>query len=184
MARPTPLIEKALISRLISGDYSAFSSIFNAYYKDLVLFAARFTNDVSNAEEIVQDTFVWLWEKHEYIKVNTSLKSYLLKSVQNKCIDWYRHRKIMQAHNDFVTMSSSLAECNTDKYILHSELQEQIEIMLEKLPEEIAGTFRMNRLKGLKYKEIAEKLNVSERTVEVRIGKALQFLRDNLKDYF
>lgn len=177
------LIEKVLVSRLLAGDRSAFSIIFNAYYKDLVLFAASFSHDLDNAEEIVQDAFVKLWEEHESIKINSSLKSYLLKIVQNKCIDCYRHTMVMRSHIDFMTDNLCLIDYETDNYILYSELQEQLEAALNKLPEEISEVFKMNRNKGLKYKEIAELLGVSVRTVEVRIGKALHTLRYHLREY-
>jgi RNA polymerase sigma-70 factor (ECF subfamily) len=178
------LVEKALISKLQVGDYSAFSSIFNTYYPDLVIFASRFTHDLSNSEEIVQDTFVKLWEERESVKIINSLKSYLLKTVQNKCIDWYRHKKIIQAHGDFVTKKPPQFALDTDSYLLYSELNEQIENALNILPEEIAEAFWMSRHKGLKYHEIADILGVSVRTIEVRIGKALNLLRSYLKDYF
>ena len=184
VANPVTLVEKVLISKLNVGDYAAFSSIFTAYYQDLVIFATRFTHDLNNAEEIVQDTFVRLWEEHESVKVTISLKSYLLKIVQNKCIDWYRHKKIMQTHNNFVMESSPQFEYDTDSYILYSELQEQIETALGMLPVAISEVFRMNRYKGLKYHEIADILDVSIRTIEVRIGKALHMLRNHLKEYF
>ena len=184
LTNSVPFVEKVLISKLIVGDYEAFSSIFTAYYQDLVMFAIRFTHDLNNAEEIVQDTFMRLWEEHESVKVNISIKSYLLKIVQNKCIDWYRHKQIMQTHNNYILKNSPPFEYNTDSYILHSELQKQIEIALETLPVAISETFRMNRYKGLKYREIADILNVSVRTVEVRIGKALHMLRNHLKEYF
>lgn len=178
------LVEEILISRLKAADHSAFSFIFSAYYKDLVLFASRFTHDLTNAEEIVQDTFVRLWEEHESLNITISLKSYLLKTVQNKCIDWLRHKKIMQTHSNFILESPLQFEYNTDSYVLCSELQDQIDIALSLLPETISEAFRMNRYEGLKYREIADILNVSERTIEVRIGKALHLIRNYLKKYF
>jgi RNA polymerase sigma-70 factor (family 1) len=178
------LVEKVLISKLKAGDRSAFTYIFTAYYPDLVLFTRSFTHDLSNAEEIVQDTFVGFWEEHESIQINISLKSYLLKMVQNKCIDCYRHKKIMQIHNTYLLESPTQYTADTDNYILYSELQKQIDIALGKLPEEISEAFRMNRQKGLKYHEIADISGVSVRTIEVRIGKALHMLRDCLKEYF
>jgi len=184
VTNPVVLVEKVLISKLKDSDHSAFSYIFNAFYKDLVIFASRFTHDLNIAEEIVQDTFVKLWEEHESIKVTVSLKAYLLKIVQNKCIDWYRHKKIMQTHNNIVMENSPQLIYDTDSYILHSELQEQIEAVLGILPEEISEVFRMNRNKGLRYHEIADLLGVSVRTIEVRIGKALHMLRNHLKEYF
>jgi RNA polymerase sigma-70 factor (ECF subfamily) len=183
VANRISLVEKVLISRLKAGDDSAFSCIFTAFYKDLVIFAARFTRDLNNAEEIVQDTFVRLWEDHELINVTVSLKSYLLKIVQNKCIDWLRHRKIIQVHYNYVIENSPSFIYDTENYILYSELQGAIEASIDNLPEEVAEVFRMSRNKGLKYHEIADILRVSVRTVEVRIGKALHLLRDNLKEY-
>lgn len=178
------LIEKVLIARIITGDSSAFSTIFNVYFKDLVLFAGRITKDVDTAEEIVQDTFVCLWENRESINITQSLKAYLLKTVKNKCIDWFRHRKIIQRHNNYVLEKSLQLDYDTDSYVLYSELQERLDIVLDRLPDEITEAFRMNRDKGLKYHEIAELLNVSVRTIEVRIGKALHLLRYHLKEYF
>lgn len=181
---PCTLVEKVLISKLKTGDYPAFSNIFLAYYKDLVIFASRFTHNPDDAEEIVQDTFVRLWEEHESVKVNISLKSYLLKMVQNKCIDWYRHKKIRHTYSISVMENSPQFEYNTDNYILHSELLEKLEIALGMLPADISEAYRMNRDKGLKYHEIADILDVSVRTVEVRIGKALHLLRAHMKEYF
>lgn len=177
-------IEKVILSRLQEGDYSAFSNVFSAYYRDLVIFASRYTNDLSHAEELVQDTFVMLWEDRCSIRINTSLKSYLLKTVQNKCIDWFRHKKIVQAHHNYVLEKPPQFALNTDSYLLYSELNERIENALKLLPDTISEAFRLNRQKGLKYAEIAEISGVSVRTVEVRIGKALHLLRRYLKDYF
>lgn len=184
VVNPAISIEKILVSKIKTGDYAAFECIFNAYYRDLIMFASKFTHDIGTAEEIVQDIFVKLWEEHESVKVNSSFKSYLLKTVQNKCIDWYRHRKIIEKHNASIMMTSSQLTYDTDSYLLHSELQEQIDDALGKLPEEISEVFRMNRYQGLKYHEIADLLGVSVRTIEVRIGKALHMLRNILREYF
>jgi RNA polymerase sigma-70 factor (family 1) len=178
------VLEKEMITKLRDGNISAFTSIFSAFYKDLVIFAARFTKDLNSAEEIVQDTFVHLWEEHPAININTSLKSYLLKTVNNKCIDWYRHKKVIKEHEDFVLETSIYYEFDTENYVLHSELENKIEEALALLPDEISQTFRMNRFKGLKYQEIAELLGVSVRTIEVRIGKTLHLLRNHLREYF
>lgn len=176
-------LERVLVNRLKNGDSKAFSSIFTAYYRDLVIFAARFTREISSAEEIVEDTFVSFWEDRELIKISISLKSYLLKIVQNRCIDWLRHKKTVQTHYEYSLLNSPKSIANTDSYLLFSELNEQIQTTLKLLPDQISETFRMNREKGLKYNEIAEILGVSVRTVEVRIGRALSLLRSHLKDY-
>jgi RNA polymerase sigma-70 factor (family 1) len=177
------LLERALLNSLIGGDKETFSTIFSAYYSDLVMFALNYTHDPENAEEIVQETFVKLWEEHSNLKINESLKSYLLKSVQNRCIDWFRHKKVKLIHINDVINNSVLFEYDTDNYMLRSELEGQIKKAILLIPPDYSEAFQMNREGGLKYHEIAEKLNVSVRTVEVRISKALQLLREHLKDY-
>jgi RNA polymerase sigma-70 factor (family 1) len=177
------LIEKVLLVKLTKGDREAFSAIFSAYYRDLVLFASGFTHESATAEEIVQDTFTKIWEVHRDLNITGSLRSYLLKTVQNRCIDWHRHNKIRQIHQNEVINESVLFEYNTDNYVFRSELESLIKKAMLMIPQECAEAFRMNREDGLKYLEIAEKLNVSQRTIEVRIGKALHLLRKHLADY-
>lgn len=176
-------IEEILISKLNIGDYPAFTYIFSAYYKDLVIFASKYTNDYDNAEEIVQDIFVKLWEEHKSVNIKRSLKSYLLKSVQNRCIDWCRHMKIKQKHCEYILENLPLYIHDTENYILYSELHEKVQDTIRLLPHQISEVFCMNRQQGLKYQEIADRLGISIRTVEVRIGKALSLLRQYLKDY-
>ena len=85
-------MEKDFISyKLKTGDEEAFNFIFNNYYEGLVLFALGFINDRDQAEEIVQGVFVKIWENHKALDIKTSIKSYLLKAVQNKCYDYHKH---------------------------------------------------------------------------------------------
>jgi RNA polymerase sigma factor (sigma-70 family) len=104
------IFELLLIEKLKSGDPDSFSDIFSAYYKDLVFFAYSFTHELSSAEDIVQDTFVKLWDDHEKLNVTVSLKSILLKTIQNKCIDWHRHRKIVNNSGTYIIDNSPLYE--------------------------------------------------------------------------
>lgn len=175
--------EQLLVSRLRKGDPDAFSDIFTAYYEDLVHFAYTIIHDLTGAEDIVQDIFVWLWESRENLNITVSLKSLLLKTIQNKCIDWHRHRKIMTAHSEYLIDNAPLYEYSTDNYLLRSEMELIIEKALEQLPESISATYKMSRHEGLKYHEIAERLDVSVRTVEVRISKALELLRKSFIDF-
>jgi RNA polymerase sigma-70 factor (ECF subfamily) len=177
------LDEKQLLEKLQTGDKKAFSLIFSRYYRDLVLFAITFTKDQEASEEIVQDVFVRLWELRLYAGITVSLKSFLLKAVQNKCLDWLKHRKVKDKYSKSVTELSPLAENNTEDYILYSELQLHFEKALNSLPQDIAETFRLNRFHGLKYHEIAQKQGVSVRTIEVRMSKALVLLKEALKDH-
>jgi RNA polymerase sigma-70 factor (family 1) len=177
------IFERLLVEKLKSGDPDSFSDIFSAYYKDLVFFAFSFTHELPGAEDIVQDTFVKLWEDHEELNVSVSLKAILLKTIQNKCIDWHRHKKIIISHSNYIIDNSPLYEYNTDNYVLRSELEGRIDKVIDDLPDKFKEAFKMSRFEGLKYHEIATKLNVSVRTVEVRISKALDLLRKSLFDF-
>jgi RNA polymerase sigma-70 factor (family 1) len=176
--------EKALLTKLKAGEKNAFSVVFIKFYQDLVLFALNFTHEAASAEEIVQDTFVKIWEEHDIININVSIKSYLLKSVHNKCIDWLRHLKVRQNYVNEISANPIIYDFNTENYLINSELEDLVRITLDKLSPDVARAYRMHRFEGLKYNEIADILKVSVRTVEVRIGKALCSLREELKDYF
>jgi len=176
-------VEKLLVEKLKGGDKSAFSFLFTGYYSDLVMFAATFLKNVDSSEEIVQDVFLKLWEDRDSIIITTTLKSFLLKLVQNRCLDQFRHIKVRNSYFASVMNSPILLECDTENYILRSEIERIVEKALDKIPYEISEPFKLNRYKGLKYKEIASMMHVSDRTIEVRIGKVLQILRVDLKDY-
>lgn len=172
-----------LLDQLQLGDKKAFSQAFSRYYKDLVIFANTFTKEVEVAEEIVQEVFVKVWENREFIHISLSLKSYLLKATQNKCLDWLKHRKIKDHFQKIASSHAILSENDTEQYILFSELQTRLEDALNSLPVEVAEAFRLSRFGGLTYQEIAEKQSIAVRTVEVRITGALKHLRVALKDY-
>jgi RNA polymerase sigma-70 factor (ECF subfamily) len=171
------------VDKLRNNDQPAFTIIFTKYYQDLVRFSFSFTRDSDASEEIVQEVFLKLWENRSSLIIQTSLKSFLLKAVQNLSIDRLRHLNITHKYTLTVLAHPLLAENDTENYILHSELEANFEHAMALLPVEYAETFRMSRFETLNYQEIAQKLGVSVRTVEVRISKALSLLREELKDF-
>lgn len=110
-------------------------------------------------------------------------KSYLLKAVRNYCLDELRHRRIIDEHIAYELKSDSIDIDTTENYILYSDLCRQLKNALEQLPPQEREVFEMSRLENIKYQEIANRLNISVRTVEVRISKALKQLRILLKDF-
>lgn len=176
--------EQTLLIELKKGNKQAYSLLFNKYYKDLVLFGGNFLPNKSFCEDIVQNVFLKLWRDRESIEIETSLKSFLLRSVQNSCLDELRHKGVVREHESYSSTFSASDNIDTENYVLYSDLHNHLNEALSKLPESCREAFEMNRLEGLKYREIAEKLNVSERTIEVRIGKALSLLRSHLKEFF
>jgi RNA polymerase sigma-70 factor (family 1) len=175
--------ENLPVQKMLGGDESAFSIIFNTYYTDLVLFAGTFLRDRQAAEEIVQEVFIRLWENRESVIISTSLRSFLLKSIQNKCIDTLRHLKIVDDYQSKLQNHPLLLENDTENYVLFSELEDDLKKALGKLPDDISKIFLLNRFEGFSYPEIAGQLNLSVRMVEIRMGKALALLKQYLKDY-
>ena len=160
-----------LMRRLALDDERSFDSIFKLYYKDLLLYAGSYLRERQVCEDIVQSLFMHLWYDRKTLSVGRSLKSYLLISVRNRCFDYMRHQNVRNDYFDYVNENSVLSSSNTEEYILYSELQDHIKKAINKLPKAQKEVFVLSRIKGIKYKEIAKKLNVSERTVEVPISQ-------------
>lgn len=175
--------ENFLLSALRQDNKEAFSLLFQKYYTDLVLFCGNFVRDKSSCEDIVQSIFLKLWNDRKNIRIETSLKSYLLRAVRNSCFDEFRHLEIVRQYESDPD-HSVLDSYDTENYILYSDLSAHLQQALDQLPAPYREAFEMNRFEGLKYREIAVRLNVSERTVEVRVGKALEMLRKLLKDFY
>jgi RNA polymerase sigma-70 factor, ECF subfamily len=175
--------EKELIVRLKNGDQTAFELLFLFYYPGLVVYSRQFTADHSEAEEIVQDFFVRFWQKHKQVIPSDSLKNYFFSSVKNSCLNFLKHKKIEERYiKEMVELSNHHLLYEPDLYIA-SELQEKIRNGINNLPEKCREIFIMSRIRGFKNEDIAAELNLSKRTVETQISKALKVLRVELKDY-
>ncbi len=175
--------ERILLGKLKNDDQSAFTIIFTKYYPDLVRFSFGFTRNSDLSEEIVQDVFLKFWENRSALDIHTSLKSFLLKNVQNRSIDSLRHTGIKNKYTSVVLDHPILSQNDTENYILFSELEANFSHAMDKIPIQYAEVFRMSRFETLNYQEIAAKLGISVRTVEVRIGKVLSLLREELKEF-
>jgi len=176
------LEEKALFERIKKGDEKAFEILFHKYYGYLCLYAAKIINEDSAAEEIVQDFFVKIWEKREHLFIETSLKNYLFRSVKNLCINYIQHNKTKIRHAQHV-LSEVENNFSDDYNYPEIDLSVKIEESINSLPEKRKEIFRMSRQEGLKYHEIAQKLNISIKTVETQMSLAIKTLREKLKNY-
>lgn len=183
MSDPGNLYDKLIIDRLKYDDQASFTIIFSKYYSDLVHFAFHYLHDLSVSEEVVQDVFLKLWESRRTLAIDTSLRSYLLKAVQNRCIDHSRHTVIQQRYTSSVLEKQFDSSDDTEHYVLHSELEVKLGEALDKMPAELSEPFVMSRFQGMNYAGIAGKLGVSVRTIEVRIAKTINLLRKELKDF-
>ncbi len=174
-------IETDNLEFIRKGDKAAFEKIFRDFYEKLCSFANSYVFDINEAQDIVQDLFFHIWVNREKFPKEISLKAYLFTSVKNRCLNVLKHRKILRKHSESV-----LSEQSPNRYDVEfpepDELHEKIRKTIELLPPERRKILIMSKFDGFKYREIAEKLNISVKTVENQMGKALQFLRDQLKD--
>ncbi len=140
----------------------------------------KYVDDPDESEEIVQNSFVKFWNKKEEITISSSLKSYLYQAVKNESLNHIKHLKVVKSYegshkNDYQSDGSDA--------LVTQELQNKIDSSLAKLPVERKKIFLMSRNEGLKYREIADKLDISIKTVENQMGKALKFFRSELVEY-
>jgi RNA polymerase sigma-70 factor (ECF subfamily) len=166
--------DKDLLLKVKKGDESAFEKIFRKYYTPMVLFAVNYLHDKDRAESIVQDVFVALWDKR-VVNVIASLEGYLVVSVRNRCHNELKRQGTIKKFEK--AFDPELIEWPEYR---DKEFMKKINEAIEELPPKRKRIFKMNRIEGLKYKDIAQRLSISPKTVEVQMGKALKYLRERL----
>ena len=174
--------ELFLYEEIKRGKEYAFDFFFNYYYPGLCVYAQKMISlPEEEARDIVQDVFVKFWNDCKKLDIQFSIRSYLFVSVKNKCFDVLRKKnrniKVQEISNEY-----DIADEAFETYIL-SELETLFNKSLTKLPERCREVFELSRLHGLKNREIAVKLNLSEKTIENQVTKALHILKEELKDY-
>ncbi|MBI4646779.1 MAG: RNA polymerase sigma-70 factor [Bacteroidia bacterium] len=164
-------------------DKKSFEELFKTYFSQLVYFAKGYISDLDTSKEIVHDVFINLWNKRDTIDLNKQVKSYLFTSVHNRCLNYIRDNKKFN-HNvmEFERINPDHNWDESDK-VVESEIEAKIYMILETLPEKCKEIFMLSRFENLKYAEIAEKLDISVKTVETQMSKALKIFRENLKEY-
>ena len=177
-------IDERLIGRFRRGDMDAFRKIYDSYSQALFRFANSYLKDSFEAEEIVQDVFLKVWEKREDVDVQKSLKSYLYRITVNKVFNELKHRVVKQKYEKHAQNLDQVTGETPESSIQFQELNKKLDILLTKLPEQQRTIFIMSRWKGLTNAEIAEQLNLSIRTVENQIYRAAKFIKLHLNDHY
>lgn len=143
----------------------------------------RFVKDIDTSRELVQESFLQLWEKRETIEPDKSVRSYLYTTVHNRCLNHLRNNNKFSAELLETESLSVTSVAETHHRIETAELQAKINAAIDKMPEKCREIFVMNRFENLKYNDIAQKLSLSVKTVEAQMSKALQIMRTHLTDY-
>jgi RNA polymerase sigma-70 factor (ECF subfamily) len=176
------------IRGIIDGDPEVFRKVYLRYFDMLYHLCFEYTQNAHIAEEIVQDTFMKLWEVRKVIHKESNLGNFLYTIAKNKCLNHLREQQTLltaQKDRDFLEKQfniDALVETG-DQWIQFEDLKVFLESVIEKMPEGIRSVFVMSRFEDKKYKEIAQLLNISIKTVESRISKALLILRKAYDDY-
>ena len=161
------------------SDPVQFEMAYKQYFASLVGFAYQYVEDSDTSEDIVQEMFGKLWDKSEKVDIRTNLKSYLFGAVRNACLNYLRHQKVVASHES----EAGDQRVHQMNFLEMDELQGKVEEALAQLPEKRRQIFELSRFQEKKYHEIAEELNVSIKTVETQMSRALKVMREVLGSY-
>lgn len=176
-----PTIDKLFWKIAVNDDEEAFRTLFFQFFSPLCIFARRYIERYETCEDIVQESFLKIWENRKSIRIETSARNFLVTTVRNNCIDYLRRQELETSYLQY-KLDLEDGAANGDIYSV-VELRAMLRAALDKLPENVRVTFEKNRFEGKKYAEIAEEQQISVKTVEAHIGRALKLLRTELKDY-
>jgi len=168
---------------LAQRDEIAFEQVFKTHFKRLHAYAFTILRDEVEAEEMVQQVFFKLWERNETLSLSGSVSAYLYRAVHNESLNYIKHQKVRSNHQLHVAYSMKNEFEHPAKKVMAGELEKKIYSALNELPEQCRTIFQMSRFDELKYREIADKLGISVKTVENQMGKALKLLREKLVDF-
>ena len=177
MARDENASDQEMFRLLREGHADAFAELFRRHWKDMYLHVLKIIADEALAQDIVQDIFISLWNRRADLEVAFP-RSYLLRSARLAVLKVIRDQKVSEAF--YARLRAISVDLVEEQPLLFKEQQALLEQLIGALPEQVQETFRMSREQQLTYKQIAEQLQISEKTVEKRMSKALKFLRENL----
>lgn len=171
---------------LNEGNKEAFKVLFELYYNKLLYFAQSYISNKEDAEEIIQDVFVKIWEKRK--RITTNINGYLFKTTKNACLDYLRSKRYKLAISDNMLQLEALINFHalSDKdslSVIEKELEQKILAGIELLPEKCKQVFVKSRIDGLKNSEISDELDISIKTVENHISKAIKHMRVHLREF-
>lgn len=172
---------KQILERLRRDDQSALQELFHRCYLPVCTTIRRFIQDHGLVEDLAQEVFVRFWEKRHSLQINSSLNGYLRRMAINEALGYLRRNKVFIEKLD--PASNRELAPDVERQLLHSELEDEIRAAIDKLPPRCRTVFQLSRFEELTYQEIADKMDISIKTVENQMGKALRVLREQLQQY-
>lgn len=175
-------VDNELIEKLREGDVDAFDQVYQRYAGKLYAFSVKYLKSKEEAEELVQSVFLKVWENQKKLKKETSFKSYIFTIAYNEICNIFRRRKYQYNFIDHSGIVSTEASGETEEQIDFVFISEQVDQIVDHLPEKYKTVFLKSRKEGKSTKEISDELKLSKGTVDNYISESLKFIRTNLKD--
>jgi len=174
--------DKDLASQIKTGDKNAYRKLFEKYAPRIYNFSLSYLNDENDAEELVQNVFLKIWEKRTSLDSTQNLKAFIFKIAVNTIYDFIRRKNIEHAFKDYARLNYTANEDYTWHTIIFEEMKQNLDLLVSQLPEQQQKIFQLSKQEGLNSEEIAKKLNLSKRTVENHLYRAISFLKKHFKN--
>ncbi|TXE06102.1 RNA polymerase sigma-70 factor [Seonamhaeicola algicola] len=168
--------DEILFECVKKDNQQALEQLFQKYYFNLCLYAKNYVGSSDLAEEVVADVFFKIWQNRKTLCITTSLKSYLYVATKNLAINVVHKTKVDVLKQQITDVNSNYSHLNTDETLRYNEVKIQIDQIIEALPPQRKIIFKLNRIDGLKYKEIADKLGISVSTVQKQMLEAIKYV--------
>ena len=170
--------DRIILAEIEKQNEDVFKHIYNEYHFTLLCFAEGFVFDKEACEDIVQSVFIQLWKGASNLKHFTSIKSYLYKSVQNRCINYIRDFKVYDSHK--VLYLEAIKNSNDPFFALDNDLSAEVAAALQTLPPAMLQIFKAKYLEEKKISQISNEFQVSENTIKTQLQRARKKLRQKL----
>lgn len=174
-------LHQHLLTRFQKGDPASLRDIFELHYREVCSVIYRLVKDKALSEDLAQQVFVRFWEKRSQLQINSSIGAYLRRMAINEAVYHLRKQKEFESEESLHYQADS--GDNAEQKLMQQELESKIKSAIDLLPPKCRAVFLLSRYEELSYREIAEQLDISVKTVENQMGKALRFLRDQVRPY-
>ena len=175
------ITDTELARKINAGEKNAYQELFERYAPRIYQFSLSYLKNSADAEELVQDVFLKIWEKRETLDQSKNIKSFIFKVAVNTIYDFIRHKNIENAFADFARANFETNSDNTWHTVIYDEMQENLQKLVAQLPGQQQKIFQLSKEEGLTSDEIAVKLNLSKRTVDNHLYRAVSFLKEHFK---
>ncbi len=174
--------DSELALKISGGQKSAYQELFERYAPRIYKFSHAYLKNKTDSEELVQEVFLKIWEKREMLDHSKNIKSFVFKIAVNTIYDFIRRKNIENAFSNFTKANSELESDNTWQSVIFEDMKQNLQNFVEQLPIQQQKVFHLSKTEGLSNDEIAKKLNLSKRTVENHLYRAISLLKEHFKN--